>query len=96
MITNLFNTVPTAVDKRNARAATAQKAFKHLKERDIRKFDLFMRYATENGHIEIVELFKEYGVESFDLALCIAAINGHIEIIKLCKEWGGTFSLCVL
>ncbi|XP_057300569.1 uncharacterized protein LOC130633936 [Hydractinia symbiolongicarpus] len=64
------------------------------KHRDIKlvttDFNLPLRNAALNGHIEMFKLCKELGATDFNWAMRLAAENGHSEIVKLCKEWGAT------
>lgn len=48
-----------------------------------------IRYAAENGHLEVVKFLVEQGVDIHvgeDLALRYAARNGHLEVVEFLKS----------
>ena len=51
--------------------------------------DYALRWASENGQLEIVKYLVSMGADIHaknDYALCYASKNGHLEIVKYLKE----------
>jgi hypothetical protein len=42
-------------------------------------------FAEENGHVEIVKLFKDWGANAFNSVMTNSA-NDRMEIVKFCKK----------
>ena len=51
-----------------------------------RDYNLIMRYAAEQGNINIVKLMMEKGASDYRPAMRSAAYEGHIDIVKLLLE----------
>ena len=52
--------------------------------------DLALRYASENGHLNVVELLFKYGADvhaNNDDALWWASQNSHLDVVKLLKKY---------